>query len=151
SIQSPMRTLDLLSPKEYKEVMNDIIDAGGGNQEDKVTKISNDGKGTNWQKEVTRTALMQNYQVNMSGGSEKTQYYLSLNHINQEGIARGSNFKRFGFRFNLNSQISEKFKIGFNSTASYLKNNYIPNGFIDNEQAGVFYTAVNFDPTLAVR
>lgn len=151
-IQSPSNKLDLLSAADYKRVLNDIIDAGGDSEANRVGDIANGGIGTDWQDEVTRqSAITHEHQLSFSGGNSKTFYYTSLNYVNQEGIVKNTSFERLGARLNLKSDINEHLKIGMNVTGSYMKDHFVANGFGVNENAGVMYVAYNFDPTLPVK
>lgn len=151
-IQSPSNKLDLLSAADYKRVLNDIIDAGGDSEANRVGDIANGGIGTDWQDEVTRqNAITHEHQLSFSGGNSKTFYYTSFNYVNQEGIVKNTSFERLGARLNLKSDINEHLKIGMNVTGSYMKDHFVANGFGVNENAGVMYVAYNFDPTLPVK
>lgn len=77
--------------------------------------------------------------------NSKTFYYTSFNYVNQEGIVKNTSFERLGARLNLKSDINEKLKIGMNVTGSYMKDHFVANGFGVNENAGVMYTAYNYD------
>lgn len=151
-IQSPSNKLDLLSAADYKRVLNDIIDAGGDSEANRVGDIANGGIGTDWQDEVTRqNAITHEHQLSFSGGNSKTFYYTSFNYVNQEGIVKNTSFERLGARLNLKSDINEHLKIGMNVTGSYMKDHFVANGFGVNENAGVMYVAYNYDPTIPVK
>lgn len=81
------------------------------------------GVGTNWQKEIFRSAPIQNYQLSLSGGTEKIRYLVSGNYFAQDGIVITSDFKRFTGRINLDARISKRVKIGTNLTVSRSNNN----------------------------
>nr|WP_295934369.1 TonB-dependent receptor [uncultured Dyadobacter sp.] len=83
------------------------------------------GVGTNWQKEIFRSAPIQNYQLSVSGGSDKIRYLVSGNYFNQDGIVITSNFKRFTARVNLDANVSKRVKIGTNFTISRSNNNSV--------------------------
>lgn len=151
-IQSPSNKLNLLSAADYKRVLNEIIDAGGDNEANRVGDIANGGIGTDWQDEVTqKNAITHEHQLSFSGGNSKTFYYTSFNYVNQEGIVKNTSFERLGARLNLKSDINEKLKIGMNVTGTYMKDHFVANGFGVNENAGVMYTAYNYDPTIPVK
>ena len=151
-IQSPSNKLNLLSAADYKRVLNEIIDAGGDSEANRVGDIANGGIGTDWQDEVTqKNAITHEHQLSFSGGNSKTFYYTSFNYVNQEGIVKNTSFERLGARLNLKSDINEKLKIGMNVTGSYMKDHFVANGFGVNENAGVMYTAYNYDPTIPVK
>ncbi|MCL3852881.1 TonB-dependent receptor [Parabacteroides sp. GYB001] len=151
-IQSPSNKLNILSAADYKRVLNEIIDAGGDSEANRVGDIANGGIGTDWQNEVTQNnAITHEHQLSFSGGNSKTFYYTSFNYVNQEGIVKNTSFERLGARLNLKSDINDKLKIGMNVTGTYMKDHFVANGFGVNENAGVMYTAYNYDPTIAVK
>ena len=55
------------------------------------------GEGTNWQKEMFRNTLMQKYTLSLSGGNERTTFYISGDYLNQEGVAQDQAFKEVPF------------------------------------------------------
>ncbi|MEM7484430.1 MAG: TonB-dependent receptor [Bacteroidota bacterium] len=67
-----------------------------------------------WQDEIFRTAVIQNYDLSISGGSEKITYNISGNYLDQEGVVINSDFRRFGIRGNFDIQATDKLKIGLN-------------------------------------
>ncbi|MDR3141258.1 MAG: TonB-dependent receptor, partial [Tannerellaceae bacterium] len=150
-VQSPARKLNLLNATDYKRVLNEIIDAGGGDEASRVGEIANDGAGTDWQNEVTRSSITHEHQLSFSGGSSQTSYYASLNYTKQDGIVKNTSFERWGGRLNLKSDINSKFTIGMNVTGSYVKDLYVANGYGVNETSGALYSAYNYDPALPVK
>ena len=88
-------------------------------------KPSEYGVGTNWQKEIYRSAPMQNYQLSFSGGNDKIRYAISGNYFNQDGIVITSNFKRYTSRINLDAKVSKRIKIGTNFTITRSYNNSV--------------------------
>lgn len=72
-IQSPSNKLNILSAADYKRVLNEIIDAGGDSEANRVGDIANGGIGTDWQNEVTQNnAITHEHQLSFSGGNSKT-------------------------------------------------------------------------------
>jgi len=152
AVQTPLSRLDLLSATDYKDILNQIVDAGGANEDERIGDIANGGLGTDWQREVTNeTAFMQNHSLSFTGGTDRSKYFLSLNYVGQDGIVKTTDFNRYGVRLNLDSKVSDRFKIGLNASTSYVRNTFAPNGFSTNETAGALYAAINFDPTLGIR
>jgi TonB-linked SusC/RagA family outer membrane protein len=86
------------------------------------------GEGVNWQKLIFREAPLQNHQLSISGGSEKTQLALSANFFDQDGIIIKSNFERYSYRLNLDHKISSRIKIGTSILGSYSINSGILTG-----------------------
>lgn len=76
----------------------------------------NSGKSVNWQDLLLdKNAPQQNHQISVSGGSDKTQFLVSVNYLQQKGIIAPSNFERGGLRVNLDHNLSKALKIGVSS------------------------------------
>ncbi|SEM63818.1 TonB-linked outer membrane protein, SusC/RagA family [Chitinophaga rupis] len=121
-VQNITKELSMMNAAEFAKLENDIYNS----------QIYPDpaslGQGTNWQDIVYRQASIQNYQASVSGGSDKTQFSLSGNFFNQEGIIISSDFKRYSLRATLDHNISSRFKVGTSIVSSYTINNNIPTG-----------------------
>jgi TonB-linked SusC/RagA family outer membrane protein len=63
--------------------------------------------------------LQQNHYLDVSGGSDKTQYMFSLGYFDQDGIVKGSGAQRYTTRLNLSSQVTGKLKVNANISYSY--------------------------------
>ncbi|WP_215225051.1 SusC/RagA family TonB-linked outer membrane protein [Echinicola shivajiensis] len=72
-----------------------------------------------WQDHLFRKGLVQNYQLNASGGNEFVKYFISGDYMDQEGIAVGVDYKRYSARANVEVQASDKLKFGLNLNPSY--------------------------------
>ncbi|HEY4327962.1 MAG TPA: TonB-dependent receptor [Mucilaginibacter sp.] len=66
---------------------------------------------TNWYDAVLRKAFQMNHNVSVSGGSDKADYFISANYLDQDGIIKTNNFKRFTLRENSDVNISSKLKL----------------------------------------
>jgi TonB-linked SusC/RagA family outer membrane protein len=64
-------------------------------------------------------ANVQNYNMSISGGTEKLKHYISLGYYDQGGTTLSSGFKRFSTNINIENQVSKLFKMGFSVNASY--------------------------------
>jgi TonB-dependent starch-binding outer membrane protein SusC len=108
------------------------------------------GEGTDWQSEIYRNALIQNYQVSFSGSNDKTTYALSLGYYDQDGIIYGSDFKRYSVRVNLDRKMSKKLTGGTNLSYTQTKANTVPTDTPGGFFPGVVNTALIFSPVLPV-
>lgn len=72
---------------------------------------------TDWFKESSQNSISQNHQLGFSGGNERTQYSLSLNYRDDQGLIKTSYMKRYSGRFSLDDQVKSWLKIG--GTLSY--------------------------------
>ena len=72
---------------------------------------------TDWFSEVTRPALMQSYNLSLSNGTEKGNYFFSVGYLDNEGIIKHSNFSRVSTRMNSEYKLwDDKLTIGENFT-----------------------------------
>jgi len=83
--------------------------------------LDDKGFSTDWQKEVTRTALTQNYNLTLSGGADKLSYYASFGMQKQEGIIEANKLDRYSGRFNatqrfLDDRLTVDVTLGVTST-----------------------------------
>lgn len=69
---------------------------------------------TNWQDKVYRTARTHNFTVSARGGSDKTTYSVSLNHLSQEGIQIENKYEKTTAAINFKQEISSNVNIGTN-------------------------------------
>ena len=72
-----------------------------------------------WQDEMFRTGLVQNYQLSATGGNESVRYYVSGDYLDQEGVAIGLGYERYSARANIEVTASDKLKFGVNISPSY--------------------------------
>ncbi|AFK02769.1 TonB-dependent receptor [Emticicia oligotrophica DSM 17448] len=81
--------------------------------------FTDNGANTDWLDVITRTAYTQNYQLGVSGGSEKTSYRASVGYLDQVGTLIGSGKDRLNARLNIDSKaLNDKLNLKFNFSAS---------------------------------
>jgi TonB-linked SusC/RagA family outer membrane protein len=75
---------------------------------------------TNWYDVVTQNANQTQYNISLSGGTEKTQFYTSAGYFNQEGTVIGSDFRRYSGSLSLTNKPNDKvtLTVGLNGSAS---------------------------------
>jgi len=103
------------------------------------------GKGTDWQAELFRKAPMQNHAITVNGGDARTQYLLSASYFNQEGIALGSDFKRYSVRLNLDNKTTNWLKIGTSLQLSHVDEN------VNATSSSVISNALILTPDIPVK
>ena len=105
---------DLMDTNERIAYEKEIgLDAGKDYAE--LSKINVD-----WQDVVYNdAALLQNYELSVSGATEHTNYYVSGSYYDQEGIALGSNFNRYSLRVNLEQRAAKWLTVGTNTMLNY--------------------------------
>lgn len=78
---------------------------------------------TNWMDEVFRDALLQDYNAAINGGGEKSNFYLSFNYRDAEGIVLNTKSKRYNFRINSEHELTPWLKVGENLSYSSTNGN----------------------------
>lgn len=73
------------------------------------------GQTTDWIDEVTQTGVIQNHNINISGGNEKAKYYVSADYMGQKGVVKGYDYQRYSFRTNLDVNVTDYLTVGTNS------------------------------------
>lgn len=146
-VQNAAKKLDVLSTSQYIETMNELSVAQGNGTIFSESDISGIANGIDWQDEVFRSAPLSNHNLSLSGGSENTSYYASVNYFNQDGIVKNSGIKRYTGRINIDTRIGEKTQVGLNFNTSLIKDNNNIDGVQTNENAGPIYASLLYDPT----
>ncbi|MHC2992694.1 hypothetical protein OB13_14275 [Pontibacter sp. HJ8] len=80
-------------------------------------------EGTDWWDAVFDPASIQNHQIGLTGGGEKTTYAVSFNYFDQEGIAKYTDYKRYSVRANTSATIADRFRVGENLQISFNEGN----------------------------
>lgn len=118
SFQNATNVPSLLNAAQYAELSNDMMVNSGRNPNPKWANPSELGAGTDWMDELLRTGVMQNYTVSYSGGNEKSHYYVSGGFLDQSGIVKSVNYRRFTFQSNSDAQVLKWLKFSNNITFS---------------------------------
>jgi len=73
------------------------------------------GRITNWYDEIFQNGIRQDYDANISGGSENLRYYFSTGYTQNNGVTLGDKFNTFRSRVNIDADLSNFLKIGVNA------------------------------------
>ena len=143
--QAPIRRLDMLNATEYATLRNEASVAGGGGIV--FADPASFGEGTNWQDALFNdNAGVQNHELSISGGNDKSTYYSSFGLTDQEGIIASeiSNYKRYNVRLNSTHKIKDWLNVGQNVGYSRIKSQ---GGLGTNtEFGGPLSSVLNLDP-----
>ena len=133
---------DLLNAYEYATALNDIRGSSTISAED-LEAYKNGTKGINWTDLLTRTGITQDYRLAISGGNEKVKYLISGNVLDQEAITIMSDYKRYGIRANIGSEVKPWLTISAKLNASSLHKH--------NEGGANWLHVTNFSPTMELK
>ena len=98
----------------------------GQNPDDMYPMSILDKPMTDWMDHLTRTGTTQEYEINATGGNDKTSYYSSLSYNKTEGIAYGIDYSTFRARVNVDHQLSKYLKTGARVNVAYSDADDIP-------------------------
>lgn len=143
-VQSIANKLDLLTADQYAMISDEAL-RNAGLEPVWAESGKELGIGTDWQDVIFRDAAFQKYDFSVSSGNQNTTYLLGLGYYGQDGIVKFSDFKRYNLRFNLQSELSDKFTVGTNMNLSRINEN-----LIDTEINGVVRSAIFQPPTIKV-
>jgi TonB-dependent starch-binding outer membrane protein SusC len=156
SVGKVTKMYDMMNAQEFMDYRNLAYKNGGsswniGTHESEILSFLQDNfgssEGTNWQKEIFRTAPTQNYTLSLSNGSKYTSYYTSLSYLNQKGIVKGSDFERITWKNSIDNQLSKHAKLSANFLLLYDQRHALNENDID---VGTIYSALAADPVTPV-
>ncbi len=145
SVSAPLKRYDLLSAGEYLPALQ----AAGG---DPTAPGVNGGASTDWQDEILRTAVTQNYSVDFGGGNDDTKYYFSMGYNDQQGIIKRSGLRRLSGRVNATHELfNDKVVLELNLATSGVRDQYAPLGDNAGFKGNLLGAALQANPTYPVR
>lgn len=116
------KLIDMVDTDQYIELYNEA--ARADNPTAAVPRALIEGEyvkdfaNVNWLDEIFRIAPLQSHELSVSGGSEKTQYLISLSYYDQDGIILNTDYNRVNLRTNLKSDVKDWLQVGLNMNAS---------------------------------
>jgi TonB-linked SusC/RagA family outer membrane protein len=137
-VSNVAKKIDVLNPTQYNDLMKEMGYA-----------TTTPTETTDWLKEVFKTGHNQNYQLSMSGGSEKSQYFVSGAVTKDDGMVKPAQYNRYSFRTNLDNQLKDWLKVSTNISYS----NVALKDLKDNDNAGrnaAILGALNAPPIMGV-
>lgn len=133
---------ELLNAYEYATALNDIRGSSTISAED-LDAYKNGTKGINWTDLLTHTGITQDYRLAISGGNAKVKYLISGNVLDQEAVTIMSDYKRYGIRANIDSEVKPWLTISAKLNASSLHKH--------NEGGANWLHVTNFSPTMELK
>lgn len=153
-IQEVLPGFETLSASQYIERANTANPGSFTSDQIQTIYDSVGENGVNWRDELLRTALTQNVNVSVRGGTSKTKYSLSADYFNQEGVVIHTGLKRYSFRTNIDTKLSEKVNLGARLTYSKIDADVTNSGQVpglENSGVATIQTATLRDPLTPVR
>jgi len=147
-IQNVYHKLDMLDADQYRMIMNEGARNAGLPEPFDLNEVAKHN--TNWQDELfVKNAPIQNHELSITGGDDKTTYASSMSYFSQQGIIGGekSQFDRYTASLNTRSQVNKVFNFGQNLAYTHI----IRKGIASNQSFnGAYSSALNIDPLTPV-
>ena len=153
SVATAAKRYDLLNAQDFLfGVKKANIDAGTSPADAAIAVVAVDkGASTDWQDQIFRTGISQNYNLSWGFANKGTALRLSGSYDNQQGIIKNSELKRLTSRVNFSQKfLNDKLKFEATLTYSNVKNQYPPNTNNAGYQGSLVGATIAFNPTYPV-
>lgn len=108
---------------------------------------------TDWKEQVYRTAMTQNYGINVEGGDEIAQYNLSVGYISHQSSLKFNDMDRLNIRFNTDISLTQKvdvrFDASFSNTTRNIRDDGAPSGYTEGTPTAPSFLAYVKSPFLS--
>ena len=153
--------IDMMSANQYRSYASDLLQTT--NTTIKDFKFLNEDpsyyyypqyhNNTDWKEQVYRTAITQNYSINVEGGDDVADYNLSLGYISNQSTLKFNNLNRVNIRFNTDISLTEKFGIRFDASFANqtrnLRNDGAPENYTEGTPTSPAFLAYAKSPMLS--
>ncbi|PXV58911.1 TonB-linked SusC/RagA family outer membrane protein [Dysgonomonas alginatilytica] len=131
------KTIKTLNTTQYYDLLDEIYGVGIADRS-KTTY-------TDWAKDMYDTGVKQNYQVSLSGGTDKVNYFISGGYQDERGIIKPASYSRYSFRSNTSAQTKDWLKVISNvSFAKTSRRDVVDNA--NSGRGGVVMSILNTPP-----
>ena len=130
-----------MSTKEYAQALVDNGKAGSEMED----YLSGKNAGIDWMDKLLETGVTQNYKLAISKGNEDTQFYVSGNFMNHDGVITGTQFKRYAVKANVHSKLYSWLELTADVNLS--RGQGKGGGFYQNQDNPI-WNGLNFSPTM---
>jgi TonB-linked SusC/RagA family outer membrane protein len=135
-VNKKLGTIDVFNGAEFAEYKRESRRASGEYPDGPATPQADEslfepvelegialGRSTDYVGGLLRNGAIQSHQIGVSGGSEKTTFFVSANYFNDKGVIINQDYTRYTFRANIDHQINKKIKFGTSTLVSYSERN----------------------------
>jgi TonB-linked SusC/RagA family outer membrane protein len=146
-VQSLIKKMDMMNARDNATAFNYADAVRGETPDADFADPDALGDGTDWQDLLFPGGSMYNAHINISGGSEKATYSVSLDYFDEKGVVPSTFYKRYSFRNNLDFEISKKIKVG--TSMSLVRDGGKGTSFNgDRPENSILLAAMSMDPTI---
>ncbi|MDR1919413.1 MAG: SusC/RagA family TonB-linked outer membrane protein, partial [Tannerellaceae bacterium] len=146
-VQALSRELDMADALEFAKIYNEAREVS--NVTGRIDVNSLTGKSTDWLGEISnKSALVQNYNLNVTGGNNISSISAGLGYYNQDGVIKSSNYERYSARINAVIKPNERVTFNFSMIAGHTSRNNIQSE--KDQYQGLLFNAYLIDPITEV-
>jgi TonB-dependent starch-binding outer membrane protein SusC len=148
-VSNILKKLEVLTADEYRKALTD----NGFNTTVNTTNGPNFGSSADAWEAISRTGNIQNYNVSIGAGNENAKYRLSFGYLDQTGIIRKTDFKKYTAGINTTFKFLESKKLGldFNVLSSHTAESVAPISNSAGFQGSLIGQALIWNPTRPIR
>ncbi len=146
--QQVINKLDMLNAEEFMRYKNEASINDGGVALYSEDEIASNTIDTDWLDKIFRTAPLQDYNLSVSGGANKTRYYISGNYFDQQGIVLGTDYSKLSGRVNIDQEVTGWLDVGATFGVSRSENSRKEG---DQSLNGPVPNAISMPPILPVK
>lgn len=144
SVSSTAKRYDMLNAADFLKG----IKAAGGD----ITGGVDQGADTDWQDQIYRTAVSQNYDLGYGGATDNTRYRFTVGYADQKGIIKNSGLKRLSGRLNMSQDLfKDKVVIDLALTGADIRNTYAPISDNAGAEPSLIGASIQSNPTYPVK
>jgi TonB-linked SusC/RagA family outer membrane protein len=140
-VQAVTNQVKMANGTEYATAVNEL--AALNNGAPVFSDPASYGTGTDWYKQILRKAFTTNHEVSVSGGTDKYTYNYSFGYLNQDGIVKTNNYKRYTLHLSNDFKFGKAVKMGYTASGLSDQSRDIP--------TTIFNQLFGAAPTLPVR
>ena len=148
SLSDAYRSIDLLNAWEFATIRQEALTNGMQTIDPTAAAqfkyvIDNKLEGTNWKDEVTRTGLLQNYNLSVNGGGDRSAYDIGLTYSGEQGVVKYNERNGLTIRANNSYKLTKNIELGANLTYSKQSRIGATSG---NYYGGIWPAVLSADP-----
>lgn len=118
-VQEATSMIPMLNARQFASLHNEMMANNGQPQNPAYADPLALGVGTDWLGAMFRSAPIQSYTLAYSGGTPKSNYYISGSVLDQDGIVINTGYRRYTVQFNSESRVIDWLKVGNNITFNH--------------------------------
>lgn len=151
SFKNIANKIEVANAQEYMEFINASRTNAGSQPLYTEEMMAEIGKGTDWQDALYKSGMAHSYNINYSGGNEKTTFAIMGNYSEEDGIVKNADYRNLNARINLDHKASSRIKLGANIAASRTLRHFILNDGKHGWDTGPVTSALRYLPIYPVK